>query len=79
KLNPRSAAGIIILNAPNPHTNNAPRAVMMGMGYNAQRFANDVLKKVAQKQTAHPPSTTVKRPAVEQVIHFVNTKMPRNL
>lgn len=79
KFNPGSAAGMFFLNATNPQTINATRAVMMGLGYKAQRFANDVLKKVAQKQTAHPPSTTGKRPAVEQVIHFVNKKMPGNL
>ncbi|AOJ11249.1 DUF3683 domain-containing protein [Burkholderia mayonis] len=79
KFNPGSAAGMFFLNATNPQTINATRAVMMGLGYKAQRFANDVLKKVAQKQTAHPPSTTGKRPVVEQVIHFVNKKMPGNL
>ncbi|KAF1029967.1 MAG: putative FAD-linked oxidoreductase [Burkholderia plantarii] len=79
KFNPGQAAGMFFLNATNPQTINAARGVMMGVGYKAQRFANDVLKKVTKKQTAHPPATTGKRPVVEQVIHFVNKKMPGNL
>ncbi|MEB2508092.1 hypothetical protein SB394_34660, partial [Burkholderia sp. BCCIQ04A] len=67
------------LNATNPQTINVARGVMMGVGYKVQRFANDMLKKVVTKQTQHPPATTGKPPAVEQVIHFVNKKMPGNL
>ncbi|MBU9183774.1 DUF3683 domain-containing protein [Burkholderia multivorans] len=79
KFNPGQAAGMFFLNATNPQTINAARSVMMGVGYKVQRFANDMLKKVVTKQTQHPPATTGKPPAVEQVIHFVNKKMPGNL
>ncbi|AJY17689.1 DUF3683 domain-containing protein [Burkholderia multivorans] len=79
KFNPGQAAGMFFLNATNPQTINAARTVMMGVGYKVQRFANDMLKKVVTKQTQHPPATTGKPPAVEQVIHFVNKKMPGNL
>ncbi|MGU7775358.1 DUF3683 domain-containing protein [Burkholderia sp. MR1-5-21] len=79
KFNPGQAAGMFFLNATNPQTINAARGVMMGFGYKAQRVANDLLKKVTSKQTAHPPATTGKPPVVEQVIHFVNKKMPGNL
>ncbi|MBI0327317.1 DUF3683 domain-containing protein [Burkholderia plantarii] len=79
KFNPGQAAGMFFLNATNPQTINAARGVMMGVGYKAQRLANDMLKKVAKKQTARPPATTGKAPVVEQVIHFVNKKMPGNL
>ncbi|MCA8250578.1 DUF3683 domain-containing protein [Burkholderia multivorans] len=79
KFNPGHAAGMFFLNATNPQTINAARTVMMGVGYKVQRFANDMLKKVVTKQTQHPPATTGKPPAVEQVIHFVNKKMPGNL
>jgi Fe-S oxidoreductase len=51
----------------------------MGVGYKAQRFGNDVLKKFAKKQTAKPPATVGKPPVVTQVIHFMNKKMPGNL
>ncbi|MFH5256158.1 FAD-linked oxidase, partial [Burkholderia semiarida] len=79
KFNAGNAAGMFFLNATNPQTINVARGVMMGVGYKVQRFANDMLKKVVTKQTQHPPATTGKPPAVEQVIHFVNKKMPGNL
>ncbi|WP_186236101.1 DUF3683 domain-containing protein [Burkholderia gladioli] len=79
KFNPGQAAGMFFLNATNPQTINAARGVMMGVGYKAQRLASDMLKKVAKKQTARPPATTGKPPVIEQVIHFVNKKMPGNL
>lgn len=79
KFNPGQAAGMFFLNATNPQTINAARGVMMGVGYKAQRLANDMLKKVTKKQTARPPATTGKAPVIEQVIHFVNKKMPGNL
>ncbi|MEK6417159.1 MAG: FAD-binding oxidoreductase, partial [Burkholderia gladioli] len=79
KFNAGNAAGMFFLNATNPQTINLARGVMMGVGYKVQRFANDMLKKVVTKQTQHPPATTGKPPAVEQVIHFVNKKMPGNL
>ncbi|MEX3611970.1 MAG: DUF3683 domain-containing protein [Burkholderia sp.] len=79
KFNPGQAAGMFFLNATNPQTINAARGVMMGVGYRAQRLANDMLKKFTHKQTARPPATTGKPPVVEQVIHFVNKKMPGNL
>ncbi|MBU9216634.1 FAD/FMN-binding oxidoreductase [Burkholderia gladioli] len=79
KFNPGQAAGMFFLNATNPQTINAARGVMMGVGYKAQRLASDMLKKVTKKQTARPPATTGKPPVVEQVIHFLNKKMPGNL
>lgn len=79
KFNAGNAAGMFFLNATNPQTINLAREAMMGVGYKAQRLGNDILKKVVKKQTARPPATTGKPPVVEQVIHFVNKKMPGNL
>ncbi|WP_277189490.1 FAD/FMN-binding oxidoreductase [Caballeronia sp. BR00000012568055] len=79
KFNPGNAAGMFFLNATNPQTINLARTAMMGVGYKAQRFGNDVLKKFAKKQTAKPPATVGKPPVVQQVIHFMNKKMPGNL
>jgi len=79
KFNAGNAAGMFFLNATNPQTINLARTAMMGIGYKAQRLGNDVLKKFAKKQTAHPPATVGKPKAVEQVIHFMNKKMPGNL
>ena len=62
KFNPGNAAGMFFLNATNPQTINLARTAMMGVGYKAQRLGNDVLKKFAKKQTAHPPATVGKPP-----------------
>ncbi len=79
KFNPGSAAGMFFLNATNPNTINLTRKVMIDWGYKAQRLGNDVFKKFARKQTSAPPATVGKPPVVEQVIHFINKKMPGNL
>ncbi len=79
KFNPGGAAAMFFLNATDPDTIKATRAAMIGVGYKAQRFANDLLKKFAREQVAKPPSTVGKAPIREQVIHFVNRKMPGNL
>src|SRR3546814_7427010 len=52
---------------------------MIEGGYKAQRLANDVLSAPARKQVAKPPATLGKAPIREQVIHFVNKKMPGGL
>lgn len=78
-FNPGTAAAMFFLNATDPATINATRAAMTGLGYKAQRLANDVLKKFARKQTKAPPATHGKPPVKEQVIHFINKKMPGNL
>lgn len=78
-FNPGTTASMFFLNATDPATINASRQIMMGWGYKIQRFANDVLKKFAKKQTKAPSSTHGKAPVREQVIHFVNKKMPGNL
>jgi len=79
KFNPGTAASMLFLNATNPQTIHLLRKGMIDWGYKAQRLANDLFKRLAKAQTARPPAT-VGRPAVrEQVIHFVNKKMPGNL
>ncbi|MDX3906885.1 MAG: FAD/FMN-binding oxidoreductase [Pigmentiphaga sp.] len=78
-FNPGTAAAMFFLNAKDPRTINATRKAMVEVGYKAQRLANDVLAKFARKQTEHPPATVGKPPLREQVVHFVNKKMPGNL
>jgi len=78
-FNPGTTAAMFFLNATDPATINATRAAMTGIGYKAQRLANDLLKKFAKKQTKAPPATHGKPPVKEQVIHFINKKMPGNL
>ena len=79
KFNPGTAASMFFLNATDPATINATRTVMIGWGYKAQRLGHNLLKRFARKQTKAPPATVGKAPIKEQVIHFINKKMPGNL
>lgn len=79
KFNPGTAASMFFLNATDPATINATRTAMIGWGYKAQRLGHDILKKFAKKQTKAPPASVGKPAVKEQVIHFINKKMPGNL
>ena len=79
RFNPGTAASMLFLNATSPETINLVRTAMIGWGYKLQRLGNDVLRKFAKQQTAHPPATVGKPSIKEQVIFFVNKKMPGNL
>nr|WP_175597261.1 DUF3683 domain-containing protein [Peristeroidobacter soli] len=79
RFNPGTAASMFFLNATNPQTIKIARTAMLEWGFKAQRMANRALKVVAKAQTAHPPATTGKAPVREQVVHFVNKKMPGGL
>ena len=76
---PGNAAAMFMLNATNPETIKFARAAMVGVGMRAQRWANDLLRIAAKKQTAAPPATVGKAPIKEQVIHFINKKLPGGL
>jgi Fe-S oxidoreductase len=79
KFNAGTTASMFFLNATDPDTIKLTRKVMMDWGYKAQRLGNEVLKKFAKAQTRTPPATLGKAPIKEQVIHFINKKMPGNL
>jgi Fe-S oxidoreductase len=79
KFNPGAAAAMFFLNATNPETIQLTRKLMMDWGYKVQRLAHDLLKKFAKAQTNKPPATVGRAPIQEQVIHFINKKMPGNL
>ncbi|MDE2612499.1 MAG: FAD/FMN-binding oxidoreductase [Burkholderiales bacterium] len=78
-LRPAGALAMSFLNATRPQTIKAMRAAMVGVAYPAQRLAHTLLQPVARRQTAAPPATLGAAPLVEQVIHFVNKKMPGGL
>jgi FAD/FMN-containing dehydrogenase/Fe-S oxidoreductase len=78
-FNPGTAGAMFFLNATDPATINATRKLMTGVVFKAQRLGHEVLKKFAKKQTKAPPATHGKPPVKEQVIHFINKKMPGNL
>ena len=52
---------------------------LTGISFKAQRLANDLMKVLTRKQTQAPPATVGTAPIKEQVIHFINKKMPGNL
>ncbi|MBU3710434.1 MAG: FAD-binding oxidoreductase, partial [Limnohabitans sp.] len=76
---PGNAAAMFFLNATNPETIKFMRSAMVDVGFKAQRLANDVLRAFARKQTTKPPATVGAAPVKEQVIHFINKKMPGGL
>ncbi|MDY7577861.1 FAD/FMN-binding oxidoreductase [Herbaspirillum sp. RTI4] len=78
-FNPGTSAAMFFLNATDPATINATRKVMTDWGFKAQRLGHEILKKFARKQTKKPAATVGKAPIKEQVIHFINKKMPGNL
>ena len=76
---PGNAAAMVFLNATNPRTIKLMRTAMVDVGFKAQRLANNLFKRLARKQTAAPASSSGKAPIKEQVIHFINKKMPGGL
>ncbi|WP_338845362.1 FAD/FMN-binding oxidoreductase [Massilia sp. W12] len=78
-FNPGKATSMFFLNAKDPATIKAARSVIFGLGVKAQRWGNRILRQAVKKQVAAPPASIGKAPVREQVIHFVNKKMPGNL
>jgi Fe-S oxidoreductase len=76
---PGNAAAMFFLNATQPETIKLMRSAMVDVGFRAQRLAHDLLRKVARRQTAKPPATVGPAPIKQQVIHFINKKMPGGL
>jgi FAD/FMN-containing dehydrogenase/Fe-S oxidoreductase len=76
---PGNAAAMLFLNATNPQTIKLMRTAMVGVGFKVQRFMNELLKPLARQQTAAPRATLGAAPIKEQVIHFINKKMPGGL
>jgi FAD/FMN-containing dehydrogenase/Fe-S oxidoreductase len=76
---PGNAAAMFFLNATNPQTIKLARTAMVDVGFRAQRFMADLLKPLARQQMAAPPATLGPAPIKEQVIHFINKKMPGGL
>lgn len=78
-FNPGNKMAMAMLNATNPDTINLLRKGMVGVGFKAQRLVSDLLHAVAKPQMKRPPATVGKPPIKEQVIHFVNKKLPGGL
>ena len=76
---PAGAAAMFMLNATHPETIKLARSVMVNVAIKAQRLTADVLKVIGRKQTQAPPATLGSAPIKEQVIHFINKKLPGGL
>jgi FAD/FMN-containing dehydrogenase/Fe-S oxidoreductase len=76
---PGNAAAMLMLNASNPETIKLLRSAVVGVGFKAQRMANNLLRGLARKQVTRPSSTHTAAPVKEQVIHFINKKLPGGL
>lgn len=76
---PGNAAAMFMLNATNPQTIKLVRGAMVDVGFKAQRLANDIFRGFARKQVTQPPETHFLPPVKEQVIHFINKKLPGGL
>jgi Fe-S oxidoreductase len=79
RLNLGTAASMFFLGASNPNTVKLARQAMIGWAYPLQRAAARALRPWGRAQTRRPPSTTGRPHIKEQVIHFVNKRMPGGL
>ncbi|WP_373740008.1 DUF3683 domain-containing protein [Neisseria sp.] len=82
KFNPAVAAGMALLNAKDPRTINILRKGVAETGFKLQNIGYNLGKKFhigAGKQKAAPKATTQKAPIKEQVVHFINRPLPRNV
>ena len=76
---PGNKLAMAMLNATNPDTIKLLRAAMVGVGFKAQRMAVDLLRGISRRQTQRPPASVGPAPVKEQVIHFINKKLPGGL
>jgi FAD/FMN-containing dehydrogenase/Fe-S oxidoreductase len=79
RFRPAAAAASFFLEATNPQTIKLARMAMVGVGYKAQRLASRLFSRPAAAQTRQPPATTGRAPIREQVVHFVNKRLPGGL
>ena len=75
---PAAAAQAFVIGTTNAQAIRIAHAVT-ALSFKAQRAANSLMKVVARKQTDAPPATVGQAPVKEQVIHFINKKMPGGL
>ena len=74
-----TTAAMFFLNAKRPQTIKAARLAMIGVGYRVQRLGTTLLRGAARRQVQSPPATTGRPPVREQVVHFMNKRMPGGL
>lgn len=78
-FNPAKRLAMLFLNASRPNTIKALRLLMIDIGYRGQRLGNRLLAPLGRLQTKKPPASLGSPKIREEVIHFVNKKMPGKL
>jgi FAD/FMN-containing dehydrogenase/Fe-S oxidoreductase len=76
---PATAAAMLLLNATRPERVKLARTLVVDWGYRLQRIAHRVLALPAAAQRRRPPASTGQPPIRQQVVHFVNRKLPGGL
>ncbi|MCW5262255.1 DUF3683 domain-containing protein [Verminephrobacter eiseniae] len=76
---PGHALAMAMLNATNPDSIRLLRRGLVDLGFKAQRLAVDLLRTMGRQQTDKPPATVGAAPVKEQLIHFINKKLPGGL
>ena len=79
QFNPAKSAALLFLNVTRPESVKLLRTVMIGAGYKIQRLGNRILGKFGRIQTQNPPASLGRPPIREEIIHFINKKMPSHL
>ncbi len=81
RANPGTVLSMAFLNIKDPTTIHAMRKLMIEWGYKGQRLAYRLGKSVPRvgAHRKRPPATTGKPRLTEQVIHFVNRPLPRDV
>ena len=82
KFNPAVAAGMAFLNAKDPRTINLLHKGVIDAGFRLQNWGYQMGRKFrlgAKKQKAAPKTTVGAAPIKEQVVHFINRPLPRNV
>ncbi len=81
KFVPGKAMALAFLTLKDPATIKLMRALMLRLGYRAQRLAHRFGKLfgLIQKQTRQPPASLGRPPIREQIIHMINKPMPGKL
>ena len=82
KFNPTVAAGMAFLNAKDPRTINLLHKGVIDAGFRLQNWGYQMGKKFrlgTKKQKAAPKTTVGAAPIKEQVVHFINRPLPRNV
>ncbi|MEK8049984.1 FAD/FMN-binding oxidoreductase [Ideonella sp. DXS22W] len=76
---PATMAAMAMLDTKSPVVISTLRTAVLDWGAKAVNIGNTVLSVAAKAQTARPPATVGAATLKEQVIHFVNKKMPGGL